>query len=255
MISPSKMIDRDEQHEKRKANVKRVISWAIISLISWANVWSLYFLVGMIVELACPPLGYLSTNTYVISSYGVALAIWLTGFKVLPTVSITEAVGKVRRLQNTRVMLYTLAITVMFWPMTAQLIYKAIRYRKVRGFGATFGSVYTSKYYTVTLSANWFQPPVEGVGLTKEELDEYMLLDQGEYIIKDSEALTYLLVSHSPNEIAKSFGYFGGHGDDDTGLSLFDFVKCPLRAEAANCLGQSYDETTEDEVSKYLHFI
>jgi len=255
MINPSKMIDKDEQHEKRKARVKNVISWAIILLISWANVWSSYFLVGLIAELAWPLLGYLSTDIYAMSSYVVALAIWLIGFKVLPRVSIPEALGKTRRLQNARVLMHTLALTVMFWPMLAQVIYKSIRYRKVRGLGATFGSAYTSKYYTVTLNADRFQIPVNGVGLTKADLNEYMFLDHGEYLIKDSETLTYLLVSHSPIEIAKSFGYFGGHKDISSGLSLFDFVRCPLRAEAARCLMQTYDETTEAVVSKYLHFL
>lgn len=225
-----------------------VITWAIIILAMAANIWVTVF-TGLVIYSAFAPVEF---GFYGIVFFGMALTVWCVSLKALPRTKVNDAITKVRMFKSWHGLGHMTFVLLMCWPRVVEAVYKGYKYREVRAIAIRLSE---SKMFSISLNLDNYEQH-NGLGVSPEDLKDYMVLHDNEYLFKNDEALSYMLVKYSTVTILKSFGFFDGLDNNKTTfLGIFGPRECPLMAKAANELGETYDMQTPQSVSARIFFI
>ena len=110
------------------------------------------------------------------------------------------------------------------------------------------------QFYTIALNKKEIQRN-KGKGISEQDIDNYFVEYGKEYLVKDSESLSYLLIQYKPDTILKSFGYLNGFTEEKHVFTFLGVGRCPLKAKAAEELDMDYSDVTDNDVAKHIAYI
>lgn len=238
---------------------KKYATWMILLVVSLANVCVTYSLIMLGLSFVNPssfsmPSGALYTSMLVILSI-----MWIVSFKLIPQVSPSDAIAKLRGLKtrNTTMVLWHLfLIGMLFWPLLAVTLFKGIKYKKHKVVSIKFD---TNKWYTITLRPENFEEDEDGSNISVDDFRRcFAVIKDGkkkECLIKDNESLSYLRLKYSEEEILRTFGFLGGYKKKDSLLSALGLSRCPLKEKTSDVLGLDINLVKDSDVIDYIHYI
>lgn len=224
----------------------------ILSLLV-SNFITTYFIAFLITKFFTPWSIPMSPAWWMAGINAISILLWTSAAKPLPKFSASDAIAKMHKFKVSPVAATfdMIWLSILYWPITISVLYQAVKYRARRVLVIRFSK---KQFYTIALNKKEIQRN-KGKGISEQDIDNYFVEYGKEYLVKDSESLSYLLIQYKPDTILKSFGYLNGFTEEKHVFTFLGVGRCPLKAKAAEELDMDYSDVTDNDVAKHIAYI
>jgi len=232
----------------------------IVFVVACANVW-VTFCIGYILYHAIFKQSFqlpFENNFLPTMATSVACVVWVFSFKIIPDITISDGVGKYKSITQVKhpgraliAIMQMIRMLIIFVPVPIAYLAVGIRNRKCCCIMADL----RVNRYTIELRKANLKHDNDNY-ITQEDFEEHFVCDnKGACIIKNTDSLTYLLLTYNKENILRSFGYLEERDFNNIPrylLSMFD-APCPVTRKIQHETGQ--EDLTVDQVLNYVKFI
>lgn len=234
--------------------VLSILTWEplVICIVIASNIWVTAVTCLMVYSAVVPVV----FDFFEIAVFAMALIVWGLVGKFSPTTTVSDSVITVRHLNTLPGIVRAMRIILLFWPLAVIALYKGYKYRELKVVTIWFGK---SRMFGITLAKDRYEQHKD-LGVSEDDIKEYMVLHNNEYLFKNDEALSYMIIKYHTSTILRSFGFLGGLDPNPVasfsiGRWLVGPDECPLIAKTANELGETYAMQTPQSVCDRIVFI
>ena len=237
--------------------MKTILVWAILIGISFSNILVTVTAIDIMLWPATSALLFNSLDTWQKWTLVPNVIVWIVTFSIMSELKVGHAVGQVKNIKslNLRKTLsgfWLLArLTLLFWPLAVKTLYLGIKYNKSLIIATNFGK--GKVRHNIRLKQANYREHSKGV--TKEDIKEHFILTTNEYIFKDRESLSYLLLKYNLVTILKSFGYLHAFEDHKPLSATFGISMCPLERHVCDQLDIMPNNLKDSDVIDCLEFV
>lgn len=232
----------------------------ILLAFSIANVWTIFTMIYFATSALGLTQYTISFDYAGIIFSGIAYAVWLFSFKLMPQIDVTDAVLRYKFLSTVRpfrrfmmALWHQIWTAFLFLPLAIKYLVLGIKYRKTVIVGVSFVG---NEWNSIVLKKSEFEE-YENRGVSREDFEEHFIVVNNVCVIANEESASFLSLRYSNEQILKSFGYFGGLKDEDKTTmsyaikSMFGYNTCPIIAKAIEKLGSGHSDVST--VANYVH--